>query len=175
LDAKVNNGRIPIGRLALKDVDALVSKASFNEIDSIKKMAPNEVGEGEEDALIYRESRVAAAESKKTSAASTHHGTPTRKRSPANNQGEKPSPNPQRKGGSKGTKRESSLEDDQPRKKVAKKKYGRCECSADGCTNIVYSGGVCFRHGAKAKRCSREECTASVQEARGKTKCQTLQ
>eukprot|EP00985_Skeletonema_marinoi_P031270 scaffold37388_cov146-Skeletonema_marinoi.AAC.2 len=60
-----------------------------------------------------------------------------------------------------GRKRDSSLEGDLPRKKVAKKNY-RHECSAEGCTNKVVQGGVCFRHGAKRKLCSSEGCTNMV-------------
>jgi hypothetical protein len=130
-------------------------------------VAPNESGEDDEDmgVLIYRESQLrkaealAAAESEKKSTASSRRRTSTRKRSPVNNQGKKSLPSPQRKSALRGTKRESSsLEEGQPRKKVTKKKYVRYECSADGCTNQVRSGGVCVRHGAKVKLCSSEGC-----------------
>ena len=33
------------------------------------------------------------------------------------------------------------------------------KCSWEGCTNRVYKGGVCKRHGAKVKLCSTEGCT----------------
>ncbi len=35
------------------------------------------------------------------------------------------------------------------------------QCSSEGCTNVARNGGVCIRHGAKveAKQCSSERCT----------------
>eukprot|EP00984_Skeletonema_dohrnii_P036404 scaffold37333_cov155-Skeletonema_dohrnii-CCMP3373.AAC.1 len=106
-------------------------------------------------ALIYREIQLrkaeaaaAAAESKKTSTASTHHRTLTRKRLPVTNQGEESLPRPQRRVATKGRKRDASLDQDQPKEKVAKKRQ-RYECSADGCMNQAKKGGVCIRHGAK--------------------------
>jgi hypothetical protein len=91
-------------------------------------VAPNNIsGGGEEDdlgVLIYKESQLRkaeaaaiAVESKKTSTASTHRRTSTRKRSPVNNQGEKSSPVPKRKGPAIGSKRENSLEEDRPGKR----------------------------------------------------------
>ena len=38
------------------------------------------------------------------------------------------------------------------------RKNGTYECSYDGCTNQVVSGGVCFKHGAKKSICSQEGC-----------------
>ena len=35
-------------------------------------------------------------------------------------------------------------------------------CSAEGCMNVAVKGGVCIRHGAKTKRCSTEGCTNQV-------------
>ena len=126
---------------------------------------------GTEDvgALIYREiqlrkteAAVAASERKQTSTASTHRRTSTRKRSPVASQGKEPLPSPQRKSASK-RKRDSSMEEDHTRKKVAKKKK-RGKCSADGCTNGAVRGGVCVRHGAKVKRCNSEGCTNQAQK-----------
>ena len=82
----------------------------------------------EEDvgALIYRESQLRkadaaarAAESKMTSTASTHHRT-SRKRSNVTSQSKESLSIPQRKGSTK-RKRDSSLENDLPRKKDGKK------------------------------------------------------
>ena len=39
----------------------------------------------------------------------------------------------------------------------AKKK--RYECSQEGCTNHVFRGGLCIRHGAIVKRCKYDGCT----------------
>ncbi len=36
------------------------------------------------------------------------------------------------------------------------------KCTAEGCTNQVYRGGVCIKHGAKVKRCSIEGCTNHI-------------
>ncbi|KAK1732663.1 hypothetical protein QTG54_016640 [Skeletonema marinoi] len=50
----------------------------------------------------------------------------------------------------------------EPTKKAAKRRQRkRYECSADGCTNNVVKGGVCWRHGAKPKikLCSNDGCT----------------
>ena len=119
--------------------------------------SPNNSGEDDDDvgALIYRESQLrkaeaaaAAAECKKTSNASTHHRTSTRKRTPVKSQNDASLPSLQCNGATKLKRRESSLKDDGPRKKVAKKRY-IYECSADGCTNHAKKGGVCIRHGAK--------------------------
>jgi len=33
------------------------------------------------------------------------------------------------------------------------------KCSHTGCTNGAQAGGVCYRHGAKQKKCSHEGCT----------------
>ncbi len=149
-------------------------------------------------ALIYREVQLrkaeavaaaaaAAAECNKTSTASTHQRTSSRKISPIENQtgaGES-LPSLQRKGAMamKRRKQESSNADDRPRKKWVKKrcffygctnkarKGGVCNrhgdganakrklCSSEGCTNMVRQGGVCTRHGAERKLCSREGCT----------------
>ena len=127
-----------------------------------KAVASPIISSGKDDydvgALIYRESRLrkavaAAAEGEKISSASTHHRTSTRKRSPVINQGEKSLPSPQRKCASKRKERETSVEEDLPRKKeVAKKKYRyRYECSSDGCINHVQKGGLRKRHGASTK------------------------
>jgi len=83
-----------------------------------KKVAAPNHSEGEKDdlgALIYRECQLrkaeaaaAAAESKKKSTVSpSTRRTSTRTRSPVNNEGEKSLSRPQRKGGSKGRKRDS--------------------------------------------------------------------
>eukprot|EP00984_Skeletonema_dohrnii_P004324 scaffold1532_cov111-Skeletonema_dohrnii-CCMP3373.AAC.4 len=58
---------------------------------------------------------------------------------------------------SKGKRKSSEDEEEQAQKKVAKKK--RYECSAEGCSNQVYTGGVCKRHGAEVKLCISEGCT----------------
>ena len=42
------------------------------------------------------------------------------------------------------------------------KKRVRKRCSAEGCTNNIQNGGVCFRHGAKKKPCSVDDCTNQV-------------
>eukprot|EP00984_Skeletonema_dohrnii_P029316 scaffold19806_cov74-Skeletonema_dohrnii-CCMP3373.AAC.3 len=130
-----------------------------------KKLVPNVSGEEDDvGVLIYRESQLrkaeaaAAVESEKTSTASTHHRTSTRKRSPANNMDDKTPTDTQLKDSLK-RKRESSLEEEyRPKKQAAKKRY-RYECSADGCKNIVVKEGVCTKHGAKRKRCINEGCT----------------
>ena len=136
---------------------------------------PNNDSTGEEEdvgTLIYRESQLRKAEAKaaervKASTTSTHQRrTSTRKRSHVANQVEQSFPNPKRRGESK-RKRESSIAEDSPRKKVAQKQY-RKTCSADGCTNHAQRGGVCFRHGAKRKKyryeCSADGCTSNAQK-----------
>ena len=63
--------------------------------------------------------------------------------------------------------RSDNASDNGPVKKRSKKRECTAnECSAVGCTNIARSGGVCFRHGAKAnvKRCNWEGCTNYVQK-----------
>ena len=135
-----------------------------------KMVTPNDSATEEEEeddvvrSLIYRESQLrkaeAAAKSKKTSSASTHHRTSTRKRSPVTNPGKASLPSLKRRSTAK-MKRESSIEKDPPREKVATKKY-RYECSADGCSNHVVKEGVCIRHGAKVKLCSFEGCTKRI-------------
>ena len=108
--------------------------------------APNDDSKGEKDdddvgALIYRESQLrkaeaaaAATETKETSkTASSHHRASARKRSLVKNQGGESLYSPQCSGATK-RKRESSLEDDRPSKKVTERKY-RHECPTDGCTN----------------------------------------
>ena len=42
------------------------------------------------------------------------------------------------------------------RKKLGRDVRLRKACIADGCTNPAKKGGVCFRHGAKRKQCSRD-------------------
>eukprot|EP00985_Skeletonema_marinoi_P003190 scaffold1323_cov106-Skeletonema_marinoi.AAC.9 len=162
-----------------------------------KIVAPPSNSKEDDDvgALIYREFQLrkaeaaAAAERKKTSIAFTHNKTSTRKRSPVANQGEESLPRPQRRVATKGRKRVASLDQDQPKEKVAKKRRYECSadgcmnqaknrgvcrrhgarapikqklCSSEGCTDIVVNGGVCVRHGAKRKLCSSEGCTNQV-------------
>ena len=99
--------------------------------------------------LIYKSSKTAKAraaaaaaakEERQMNASSTERRTSTRKRSSTN--------------------QDNDASMDRPRKKrTASWKYkarGKSICSADECTNIVISGGVCRRHGAKVKLCSSE-------------------
>ena len=65
----------------------------------------------------------------------------------------------------KGKRKSLKDEEEQAPKKVAQKQY-RKECSSDGCTNVVIQGGVCKRHGAKAKLCSSDGCTNYAQQGR---------
>ena len=44
------------------------------------------------------------------------------------------------------------------------RRSGRQLCSVAECTNKVYKGGVCRRHGAKVKRCNHEGCTNQAQK-----------
>jgi hypothetical protein len=61
-------------------------------------------------------------------------------------------------------KRKSCTDEELGPENVARKKNRKKSlCSADGCTNGVIKGGVCIRHGAKAKRCSKEGCTRQAQ------------
>ena len=104
-------------------------------IKSIIAVTPAASKEGEEEdigALIYRESQLRkVVEATAAMAAASSRQTSTRKRSAANITAT-----------------------------LVKKKY-RYECTADGCTNRSYTGGVCKRHGAKVKikLCSSEGCT----------------
>ena len=145
------------------------SRASDTSRSTQKMVTLNDSAIEEDDvsvsALIYRESQLrkeeaaaaaAAVESKKTSSASTCQRTSTRKRSPVTKQVDTSLPNLQRKGAKR--KRESSIAEDLPRKKAAKKKH-RYECSADECTNHIVNRGLCVRHGATVKQCSSEGCT----------------
>ena len=50
-------------------------------------------------------------------------------------------------------------EEDRPPGRAAKKRYSKKKCSAEGCTNQAYKGGVCSKHGAKRKLCGSAGCT----------------
>ncbi|KAK1735699.1 hypothetical protein QTG54_013405 [Skeletonema marinoi] len=98
------------------------------------------------------------------------------KRTPAKNQGEESSPSPQRKGASREDRRESSLEEDRPSKKAAKKRR-RYECSADGCTNVAQKGGVCMRMGPRESYAALRDVQimSSVEEYVGGTGRRAIQ
>jgi len=143
-------------------------------------MAASKDGEEEDiGALIYRESQFRKAEAaavaassatsrkNKTSTASQAGRISTRKRSAAVDWDHTST----RSLGSISSSKRKTIEppsskQDQPAKKVVRKKY-RYECSADGCTNRAKAGGVCIiRHGAKVKRCSWEGCMNKVVNGR---------
>ncbi len=105
-------------------------RAQAKKMKAAAEAAPNDTtGEDDDDVgvLIYREVQLrkaeSAAESKNTSTASTHRRTSTRKRTPVQDQnGESLPSSQQQTGASKRRKRESSVEEVRPKKKVAKKR-----------------------------------------------------
>eukprot|EP00984_Skeletonema_dohrnii_P039096 scaffold43085_cov216-Skeletonema_dohrnii-CCMP3373.AAC.1 len=126
-------------------------------------------------ALIYRESQLrkreaaAAKKNESNSSASKHRATSTHK---TTIRGDSSFATPESRQLIEKRKRHlpAANEGKEPAKKVTRKKY-RYECYADGCTNNVVKGGVCWRHGAKdtakvkhRKRCSSEGCTNQVRK-----------
>ncbi len=47
---------------------------------------------------------------------------------------------------------------------VRRRQVIRRRCSKEGCRNLAQKGGVCMKHGAKAKRCSSVGCTIYARE-----------
>ena len=125
-------------------------------------------------ALIYMESQLRNAEAAAAAAESpeeedtncfTHQQTSTGERSPLG-KGNESLTSPEHKS-SLIRKGDFSIEEDQPRKKVAKKQCRKeCSTSTDGCSNWAVRGGVCKKHGAqvKVKLCSIEGCTTKLRK-----------
>eukprot|EP00985_Skeletonema_marinoi_P020833 scaffold12460_cov128-Skeletonema_marinoi.AAC.1 len=63
--------------------------------------------------------------------------------------------------------KQPSLEegDHSPERAAGNRSNGKNNCSADGCTNQVVKGGVCFKHGAKRNLCSSDGCKNIVVRA----------
>jgi hypothetical protein len=116
--------------------------------------------------LIYKESQlrkkeaaiVAAKKRQRNTSASKRCRSSTRKAAPACKDTTIDVINARRLS-SKRKRHLSGHEEQEVPTKVARKKYSKKRCSADGCANQSIKGGVCVKHGAKRKICNSEGCS----------------